>query len=203
MSWEPGEPIVRREVLNDGRPWLGAMVYVVEDSDDQLVTYLPGGTEFGFLDGQFPTRSGQHPWNHGSRSWEGHGTLMVQRPGEDHAVWHFWDDPNRSFQCWYVNLQEAFRRTAIGYDTQDLELDIVVALDGSWAFKDQELLAEHVERGRYRAEQVDEVLTLGHELSAKLEAGKHWWDDAWSRWRPETSWSPIPLPPGWADVPTR
>lgn len=202
MGWEGGEVIVRREVLNDGRPWLAAMVYVVEDSADQLVTYLPGGTELGFLDGQFPTRDGKHPWNRGSRRWEGHGTLMVQRPGDEHAVWHFWSGPNRSFQCWYVNFQKAFRRTAIGYDTQDLELDIVVSPDGSWVFKDRELLAGHVERGLHSAAQVDRVLALGDELGAKLDAGDRWWDEAWSRWSPDESWIPVALPPDWHTVPT-
>lgn len=56
-------------------------------------------------------------------AWAGHGCLMVQRPGEHHAVWHFWDGADRRFSHWYVNLQTAFRRTAIGYDTQDLEVD--------------------------------------------------------------------------------
>lgn len=177
MGWKPGEVIVRREVLNDGRPWLAMMVYVVEDSDEQLVTYLPGGTEFGFLDGQFPTCNGLHPWNHGTRRWLGHGTLMVQRNGEGHAVWHFWDGPDRTFQWWYINFQEAFRRTPIGYDTQDLELDIVVPPNGPWTFKDRELLADHVERERYSADQMDRVLALGDELGAQLDAGRRWWDE--------------------------
>jgi hypothetical protein len=203
MGWGHGEAIVRREVLNDGRPWLAAMVYVVEDSEDKLVTYLPGGTEFGFLDGEFPTHNGRHPWDRDDRRWEGHGTLMVQRPGEDHAVWHLWCGPERSLLCWYVNIQEAFRWSAIGYDTQDLELDIVVSPDGSWAFKDRDLLADHVGLGRYSTDQVERVLALGDELSAELDAGHRWWDESWARWTPDPSWSPVALPQGWQGVPTR
>jgi hypothetical protein len=201
MAWECGDVIVRREVLNDGRPWLAMTVYVVEDSDDQLVTYLPGGSEFGFLEGEFPTADGLHPWNRDDRRWEGHGTLMVQRPGDEHALWHLWTGPDRALQCWYVNLQEAFRRTAIGYDTQDLELDIVVSPDGTWAFKDRELLAGHVEIGRYTAQQMDRVIALGDALGAQLDAGHRWWDETWSAWTPDPSWRAVPLPPGWTDVP--
>ena len=51
---------------------------------------------------------------------------MLQRPGDAYAIWHFWHGPEREFRGWYVNLQEPFRRTAQGYDTQDLELDIWV-----------------------------------------------------------------------------
>jgi hypothetical protein len=58
----------------------------------------------------------------GRAAWHGHGVLMQQRPDEAHAIWIFWDGPEREFRGWYVNLQEPLRRTAVGYDTQDLEL---------------------------------------------------------------------------------
>ena len=74
--------------------------------------------------------------------------LQLQRPGEIHAVWVFWHGPEREFRGWYVNLQEPFRRTSLGFDTQDLELDLVVALDGSWQYKDEEKLAGWIDRGR-------------------------------------------------------
>jgi hypothetical protein len=48
MAWHSGEVIVWREVLNDGRPWAAHTVYVVEDTDKHLVTYIPTGTPFGF-----------------------------------------------------------------------------------------------------------------------------------------------------------
>jgi hypothetical protein len=203
VAWTHGEAIVRREVLNDGRPWLAKMVYVVEDSPEQLVTYLPGGSALGFLEGNFPTPTGRHPWNRAEvNRWQGHGVLMVQKPGDDHALWHFWDGPDREFVCWYVNIQEALRRTPIGYDTQDLELDIVVPLEGPWEFKDQDLLTEHVQRGRYTAEQIERVLELGGRLGAELDAGRRWWDEKWSTWTPDPSWAPVDLPPGWQSVPT-
>jgi len=50
-----------------------------------------------------------------------------------HAIWVFWRGPQREFAGWYVNLQEPFRRTSRGVDTQDLELDIVIAPDGDLA----------------------------------------------------------------------
>jgi NAD(P)H-flavin reductase len=49
-----------------------------------------------------------------------------------HAVWVFWEGASRDLAGWYVNIQEPFRRTSIGFDTQDLELDIVIEPDGSW-----------------------------------------------------------------------
>ena len=95
--WEPGQLIVRREVLGlaphsqpapkpdwCGRVWEGLPVYVVEDTAEHLVIYVPEGAEIGFVDGDWPTADGKHPW-HGKTHWEGHGCLQVQRPGDSHA----------------------------------------------------------------------------------------------------------------------
>jgi hypothetical protein len=132
--WSEGEVVLRREVLNDGRSWLEAPVVVVCDEPELLATYMPEGTRFHFPDGPWPTATGLHPW-HGRGAWEGHGVLMLQRPGEAHAVWVFWEGPDRDFAGWYVNLQEPFRRRTRGYDTQDLELDIwIPAGSGTWGW---------------------------------------------------------------------
>ncbi len=213
-AWSAGDVIVRREVLGmsplqgdgsrapwHGKPWFGCPVRVIEDSETQLVTYLPPGAAFGFVDGAWPTPDGRHPW-HGRTSWTGHGCLMVQRPGDHHAVWHFWDGPDRTFACWYINLQTAFQRTTIGYDTQDLELDLVVLPDGTWTMKDQEALGERVQEGRYSQRLHDWVLDLGEELGAALDARRHWWDHGWAGWSPDPGWRHLALPGGW-ETPSR
>lgn len=171
-------------------------VFVVEDSDEALVTYIAPGAEFGFPPGVWPTPDGRHPWS-GRRGWSGHGALMVQKPGEHHAVWHFWTGPERTFAYWYVNLQTAFVRTAVGYDTQDLELDIVVQPDGRWTLKDLELLDQRVAEGRFSPQLARWVVSLGEQLTAELDAGRHWWDHRWADWSPNENWDSPLLPPGW------
>ena len=201
--WDHGEVIVRREVLRQGErlgPWEAVPVIVVEDRDDLLVTFMPTGSPFGFGEGEWPTPDGLHPW-HERSGWEGNGVLMLQRPDEAHAVWHFWDGPDRDFRCWYLNLQEPFRRTAIGYDTQDLELDIVVAPDGQFVLKDLEHMHERVDEGRFTEELVAEVIADGDRLMAELRAGRHWWDHAWASWEPDPTWTTPSLLDGWAEVP--
>jgi len=115
---------------------MATVVVVVADVPDLLATYLPEGAQFAFADGH---PLGPHPWS-GRPAWQGHGVLMLQRPGESYAVWHFWDGPQRDFAGWYVNLQEPFRRTTLGFDTQDLELDLWAPAEGGWALKDNDLL---------------------------------------------------------------
>jgi hypothetical protein len=122
---------------------------------------------------------------------------MVQRPGDHHAVWHFWTGPDREFSCWYINLQTAFVRTPSGYDTQDLELDIVVGPDGTWALKDLEVLDDRVAEGRFSADLVSWIRALGDELTAELDAGRRWWDPKWASWEPDERWVDPVLPPSW------
>jgi hypothetical protein len=197
MAWQPGAGIVRREVLR-GRPWLGTVVLVVADETQLLASYLPEGALFSFPKGSWPTPDGLHPW-HGRGGWEGHGVLMLQRPGERYAVWHFWDGPERRFTGWYLNVQEPFRRTPIGYDTQDLELDIWIPSDGdgSWSFKDDDLLETRVDEGRFTTAEIEEIRREGARIGKTLDNGGGWWDTAWSRWAPPPDWAAQPLPEGW------
>jgi hypothetical protein len=208
-GWREGDLIVRRERLGlwpmsmsappapwMGKAWLAVPVFVVEDSDEALVTYLATGAEFGFPTGDWPTPDGRHPW-HERTAWGGHGTLMVQRPGEHHAVWHLWSGPERELLCWYINLQTSFVRTETGYDTQDLELDIVVSPDGSWTLKDLDVLDDRVAEGRFTAELVRWIVALGDELTAELSASRRWWDERWADWEPPGTWVDPELPAGW------
>jgi len=179
MGWRRGQIVVRREIWR-GTPWLAAPVVVVEDAPDLLATYLPEAARFAFpksADGR------PHPWS-GRGAWEGHGVLMLQRPGEAHAVWVFWHGPERAFHGWYVNLQEPFRRTAGGYDTQDLELDIWVPAEGKWVLKDDELLDVRVREGRFTQDQARATRREAARITAKLDEGRRWWDDHWAAWRP-------------------
>lgn len=176
--WSEGDTIVRREVLNDGICWLHAPVRVVQDTPDLLVTYLAEDTEFTFPPSPLP-----HPWGNRKR-WQGHGVLMLQRPGEMHSIWVFWNGPSREFTGWYVNIQEPFRRTERGIDTQDLELDIWIPAGERWQRKDDELLEERVREGRFTTEQVKEIRREGRRVADLLDNGRPWWDPAWANWSP-------------------
>jgi len=203
-TWSRGDIIVRRErlglqpdevterTLSTG-VWLDAPVVVVEDTPEHLVSYMAPGARFRFPPGPWPTPSGDHPWS-GRTAWTGNGCLMVQRPGAHHAVWHFWEEPDREFVCWYLNLQTAFVRTATGYDTQDLELDIVVFPDGSHVLKDEEVLDDRVAEGRYSAELVSWVRSYGEQLVARLDDEGPWWDRSWAQWTPPPDWVDPDLP---------
>ena len=175
------------------------VVRVVRDEPELLVTFTPTGAAFGFPDGDWP--GGRHPW-HGRTGWTGYGVLELQRPGSSHAIWHFWEEPGRRFAGWYVNFQRPFTRTAVGFDTQDLELDIWIPADGegAWRWKDADVLDERVREGRFTQAEIDEVRRDGERVAADLDAGRRWWDEAWSEFVPDPTWVVPELTPGWDEV---
>jgi hypothetical protein len=191
--WEPGDVIIRREVLNDGRAWLEFPVVVVRDDPQLLATYVAEGTPFRFPPGTWPTPDGLHPW-HAHERWSGHGVLMLQRPGDMYAIWVFWDGPERRFDGWYINIQEPSRRTPSGFDTQDLEPDILVDIDGSWMLKDDDVLEQRVDEGRFTLDQVAAVRAEARRITADLARGRRWWSDEWTEWTPDPGW-PVPVVP--------
>ena len=196
MPWQRGDVIVHREVWR-GTPWLASPVVVVDDTPEVLVTYLPEATPFAFP----PSADGRpHPWA-GKRSWYGHGVLALRRPGEAYSVQHFWDGPERRFLGWYLNLEEPFRRTPSGYDTQDLELDVWIPVDDAWRLKDEDLLDDRVRDGRYTEEQAAATRAIGDQIVAMLERGARWWDERWTTFEPDPAWRAPAFPAGWEEAP--
>ena len=199
--WSFGDVIVRREVWQ-GRPWLANPLYVVEDTEDLLVLYQPEGSPWGFGPGDdWPTATGRHPYD-GKVSWVGEGPLGLHRPGDPYAVWAYWQRPERTFMGWYVNIQMPFRRTPIGIDSLDLELDLLVSPTFEVFVKDEAQVATSAALGRFSQDTADAVHALGAQLSAEVEGGGPWWDEHWSTWTPPAALlRPPKLPDGWLDVP--
>ena len=185
--WRPGEVIVRREVLNDGRVWAKLPQIVVLDEPGLLATYIAEGAPLRFPEGDWPTPTGRHPW-HGKARWRAPGVLELQRPGDPYAVRVFWSLPPRRFRGWYVNFQDPLRRTTIGYDTQDLELDMWLPAGGRPELKDEDLLEQRVREGRFTPDQAEETREHARRLMRDLEAGRRWWSDSWAEWEPDPGW---------------
>jgi hypothetical protein len=193
----PDDVVVRREVVY-GEVWLAVPTICVEDSADLLALYVPTGAEF-----RFPavTRAGRHPWQGQFDRWQGHGKLSLQQPGEAHSVDLFWTAPYRAFAGWYFNLQDPYRRTAIGIDTLDHELDLWWPVDEPrYRWKDVEKFEQRLADGWYQGLGAA-IRAEGNRNAAQLDAGERWWDEAWAAWWPDPSW-PLPtLPAGWESVP--
>ena len=199
MPWETGDTVVLREIWRE-RIWTARPVTVVDDMPQQQIFYMsPGARWLCPRDDRgewlrLPTSEG---WTLDERALTSERVLSFAWPDVAYAILLFWDDDTDDFQRWYVNLQEPFRRTAQGFDTQDLELDIVVSRDGCWRYKDDEKLEKWIERGRWTPDEVAAIRHEGAAIAAELDAGRRWWSDDWASWEPDPSWATPPLPPDW------
>ncbi|HEV7908332.1 MAG TPA: DUF402 domain-containing protein [Pseudonocardiaceae bacterium] len=194
--FSPGDVALRREVLHE-KPWSVTPTRVVLDEPGLLVVFVVPGTRFGFPEHHWP-----HGWqSRGSTYWRGHGKLQMHRPDDAYSVDLYWHGDERRFGGWYLNLQDPYRRTDLGFDTLDHELDYWVPADGDWEERDREDFEAQVAQGKYSPDLAEAIRWQGEEIEAMLRSGTTWWDPAWANWRPDPDW-PVPvLPEGWEDYP--
>jgi Protein of unknown function (DUF402) len=196
VSWAPGQAIVFRQVWQR-RPLFAFPCLVVSDAPGLLVTYLPERAPFGAVPG-WP--GGVHPWAN-RECWEGHGTLMLRRPGDRYSIWVFWHGEEREFECWYVNLEQPYRRSAIGIDSLDHELDLWSEDGLTWHLKDEEGVELRVSEGRFDAREAERIWTDAAAFQAEYAHSGPWWDLAWAEWTPPADLVTPSLPEGWELVP--
>lgn len=177
--WAAGSRITRRAVWR-GRPLSEIPVTVVQDSRELLVVHLAEGAPFRFPAGDWPS---PHPWSD-RQAWSGHGVLMLHRPEDTYSVWVFWTGDERSFDRWYVNFQQPFRRTEDGFETLDHELDLWSRDLRTWHWKDEELLVRRTEEGWFTREEANAIDATARRVHAELVRSGVWWDLSWAAWVP-------------------
>lgn len=120
--------------------------------------------------------------------------LWLARPGAAHAIGLFWQGPDRQFLGWYGNLQAPLQRTAIGFDSADHALDVQIAPDRTWNWKDEDEFASVLERGVISREDALAIRAEGERVVAAVETNGWPFNAGWERWQPDPAW-PIPLMP--------
>lgn len=134
-------------------------------------------------------------WSHVDARWYG-TRLIVAEFGAAHSVYVMWG-PDGEFIGWYVNLEEPWRKSPLGFDTTDHLLDIWIDPDRSWRWKDEDHLTEAVEVGLFTHEQAKEIRAEGERVIERIEAWSAPFDEGWENWSPNPEW-PLPqVPDGW------
>jgi hypothetical protein len=126
---------------------------------------------------------------------------MLRRPGDRYSIWVFWQGEKRKFHCWYVNLEQPYRRSAIGIDTLDHELDLWSEDGVTWHLKDEEGVELRVREGRFDEAEADRIRADAAAFRAEYERNGPWWDLSWADWRPSSDLVTPVLPEGWDVVP--
>jgi hypothetical protein len=206
MRRAPGEVIVQQEVW-DGLVWAARPMVVVEDDGDFVALWFPKGTTW-----KRPIPPPDHPavddrgarlasclvrreWVFEDAEWEV-ATLVLMRAGEWSAVWVSWLDDGTQWG-WYVNLQEPYRRTPLGFATMDLALDVLVDNDRTWRWKDEDELATFVAAGVLDDSLAAQLREEGLRVARRAERNEPPFDGTWPEWRPDPSWHLPELLDGW------
>ena len=199
--WKPGDQIVLREIWR-GKVWSGRPCTVVEDRPNRLVVF--SGTGVRWMrpcrpDGS-PLRMQEENWVLRAEVWTVEA-LRIVTPGSRHSILLLWSAGFREFLLWYVNLEDPFVRTPIGFDYLDGLLDIEIApgLSG-WKWKDEDELEEAVARGIMTVQEAAAIRAEGEGVIAALDARRPPFDEPWDRWRPDPDWPTPGFPEGWDDL---
>jgi hypothetical protein len=209
MRFSPGDTAVRRLLHADGR--LGPVFagIVVRDDADGLLLWIDADAEaltVTRLDGR-PTRKLPYaeelrlPLIHTPTIWsELGGALVLTPPASPWSVLHFYDRAG-AFTGWYVNLEQPAARWWGGVDVLDHALDILVAPDRTWRWKDEDELADHTGiPGLWDEVGAAQIRAAGERAVALVEAGAFPFDGTFRDFRP--AWAPARMPWWWDQVRT-
>ncbi|GAA3705628.1 DUF402 domain-containing protein [Terrabacter ginsenosidimutans] len=214
-----GEPVMwryRDHGWRPGRPETATPMRVVRDDERGLVAWLAPGTvqlTKRYADGS-DLRSvplGERFLRDAQRvqartRWRGAGILRIAPAEVPWSVWLFWDVPDGldpadpavhdrwEFGGWYVNLETVHRRAGHDTFTGDHVLDLWIEADGTVKVKDADELEAAVEQGRGTAEEAEAIRHNGEHGRASFERRDWPFDEEWTQWRPDPSWTAPGLP---------
>jgi hypothetical protein len=134
----------------------------------------------------------QHERELGPMQWVGPDILMYVPPAAGHSVWFFYE-PDRTFRQWYINLEEPAVLWSdgeiAGVDTVDQDLDVDAFPDRTWAWKDEDELAERLAMPRhYWVRDEAAVRAEGRKALNLFTAGEFPFDGTWCDWSPDPLW---------------
>src|SRR5262245_20955897 len=182
---------------------------VVADDDRGLLLWYPAGTTYWRIIDRGGRTLHNAPLDRlvqprlEARTWHGSDVAIFMPPSAPHSVWWFFAADTGDFQGWYGNLETPYVRwddgDLCGVDSVDQALDLRVAPDGTWSWKDvDEFEALTGDADHWTAAEAAEIRAEGERL-AKLAEGRTFpFDGTWCDFRPDESWQ-IPQRPaiGW------
>jgi predicted RNA-binding protein associated with RNAse of E/G family len=137
---------------------------------------------------------------HALVEWLGLGVLRVHRRGQPWSVWRWLDADREWSDDFYVNLEDPWRRTSIGFDSGDWILDLVAREDRSWRYKDEDELAWVESTGAASAEWAERARAAAIAAIADIESWAWPFCADWHEWLPPRGAVLPSLPDEWARI---
>lgn len=192
--------------VQDGGVRSALAAYELERDDTSVVLHLPVGSPGLTRDGErVGPRGGFLPptsWlpTLSPKQWRTADVVMVHRFGDPWSTWRWTYDRRTWKSGCYLNLEDPWRESPIGWDTDDLVLDVVVRGDGEIVMKDEHELAWAEGAGWFSAARAAEIRGFGAAAADHARTGGWPHRADWDAWLPRTDRLPT-LPPGAAEVP--
>lgn len=208
FTWQPGDSIALRGMYNQ-QPWFVQSALVVKDSPTEVALLLMPSAECAAPPGYIHQKHGDHShwerwqevlggaWSLEKYRWHTNRFLILLEPKKYYATIYIWTHATNVFKGYYINFQLPFERSPCGFDTYDLELDLVIDPDFRWQWKDVEDYQKGIQLGAIRAEWVQAIEHDQHEVLERLHQRQYPLNEHWIDWLPDKSWSPSLLPIGW------
>jgi len=209
--WTPGESCVLRGVVN-GRVWLAQSVIVVKDAPEETILLLVPGAQCAYPEGYWRWKYGDYSqgtrWSEAKSEtlvlrqfdWNTNRLLIFLEPQKYYSCFLFWNQETDRFGCYYINFQLPYQRSHCGFDSLDLDLDLVVDPDFSWHWKDEADYQQAIEEGGLQPQWVQEIERAKPEVFERLNQRRSPLNDSWLSWRPDPAWQPPHLPNRWQEV---
>ena len=197
MPWGPGDTVVLREVWR-GEVFEARPAVVVYDEPQQRAFLVPGGVRCGLPIGDDGNeiRLPDRPWHLEVRARGPLPILSFAWPETPYSV--LLGSVGSEGRVWYVNLQDPFTPTAIGFDTTDHVLDVLIALDRSgWSWKDEDELEQAIAHGLFTEDDVMWFRHWGERAVERVILREPPFDRDWEAWEPDPAWREPELPMGW------
>jgi protein associated with RNAse G/E len=206
-TWHSGDPVVIRGIFKD-QVCHAQSVIVVHDTPQEIALALLPGAECVDLEGYLKgKKNGKRRWDFKDESfklekyiWHTNRLLLLIEPQKYYSTIYFWQDGSNKFLCYYINFQTPLKRSRSGFDTLDLELDIVVDPDYSWKIKDLDDYQKGIECGTILRGWAQEIEVAKDEIFDTIANRRYPLNNAWSNWKPDPNWSAPKLPANWDKV---
>jgi protein associated with RNAse G/E len=208
-----GERCVLRGIVNR-QIWVAQSVIVVRDGPQETALLLIPGAQCAVPRDYAHWRNGQaYPpferWKIGRDEpivldeefvWKTNRVLMILEPAKFYSWFLFWEHESDEFGCYYANFQLPFRRSRCGFDTLDLDLDIVVDPQYRWYWKDVDEYRAGIRKSGISEAWASGVERSKAEVLDRIQRRAYPLDGTWLGWRPDPAWKPPKLPDGWREI---
>jgi hypothetical protein len=212
--WSEGDHCVFRGIVNH-QVWSARSVIVVKDQPDETVLLLIPGADCVFPEGYWRWKKNKD-YSQGTRwqeakqenivyiefAWQTNRILIFLEPGKYYACFMFWDHASGQFNGYYINYQLPYVRSHCGFDTLDLDLDIVIDPQYRWEWKDEDHYQEGIRQGGIKSEWVAAIEESHAEVLSRIARRSYPLDGSWLDWQPDEEWGLPKLPEKWQYVET-